>query len=177
MFDGCNLVKGMELLLKGCQFVSVDAKGRYGGLLLGWRTRSFHFLNAWAMCSGVCDVLYSIESQLDLCFINLYGPYIDREVFWNNLLVMECFRCPKLVFGGDLNFSLGLSEIWGDKARVDALTNFFINLLEGIGLIDISPRVSIPAWSNRRVGSESICKRLDRLLLSTDFLDNGFLLK
>ena len=50
---------------------------------------------------------------MDLCFINLYWPYIDREVFWNNLLVMDCFRCPKLVFGGDLNFSLGYSEIWG----------------------------------------------------------------
>ena len=81
MCDGCILVREMELLLKDWKFVSVDAKGRYGGLLLGWRTRNFHLLNAWAMTSGLCVVLYSFELQLDLCFINIYGPYIDREAF------------------------------------------------------------------------------------------------
>ena len=81
MCDGCILVGELELLLKDWQFVSVDSKGRFGGLLLGWRTRNFHLLNAWDICSGLCDVLYSIELQLDLCFINLYGPYIDREFF------------------------------------------------------------------------------------------------
>ena len=60
---------------------------------------------------------------------------------------------------------------------MDALTDFFIKLLERLRLVDITPMVSIPTWSNRRVGPESICKRLDRLLLSVDFLDNDFLLK
>ena len=90
---------------------------------------------------------------------------------------MECFLSPYLVFGGDLNFSLGLSEIWGVKARVDVLTNYFHNLLDSLGFVDINPLVSIPTWSNRRVGPESICKRLDRLLVSVDFLDCDFLLK
>ena len=80
MYDGCILVK-MELLLKGWQFVSVDAKGGSGGLLLGWRACNFLFLNAWAMNSGLCVVMHSIELQLDLTFINLYGPYSDREFF------------------------------------------------------------------------------------------------
>ena len=57
---------------------------------------------------------------------------------------MDCFNCPYLVFGGDLNFSLGLSEIWGVNACVDALIDFFTNLLEGNGLVDITPLVSIP---------------------------------
>ena len=74
---------------------------------------------------------------------------------------MECFKCPNLVFGGDLNFSFGHSEIWGVKARVDVLTDFFINLLQGLGVVDIAPMVSIPTWSNRQIGPESICKRLD----------------
>ena len=60
---------------------------------------------------------------------------------------------------------------------MDALSDFFNNLLDGLGLIDILPLVSIPTWSNRRVGSESICKRLDRLLLSVDFLDIDFIHK
>ena len=37
--------------------------------------------------------------------------------------------------------------------------------------------VSIPTSTNRRVGLESICKRLDGLLLLVDFLDCDFFLK
>ena len=112
----------------------MDSKGRSGGLLVGWRTRNFLLVNAWAFPSGLCVVLHSIELQLELSFINIYGPYSDRELFWTNLSGMECFKSPYLIFGGDLNFSLGLSEIWGDRAHVDVLTDFFFNLLEGLGL-------------------------------------------
>ena len=116
MGDGGVLVKDMEFLLKGWQFVSVDAKGRSRGILLGWRTHNFLMLNAQAMPSGLCVLLHPIELQLDLTFINLYRPYLDRESFWNNLSGMDCFNSPYLVFGGDLNFSLGLSEICGVNA-------------------------------------------------------------
>ena len=64
---------------------------------------------------------------------------------------MDCFLTPFLVIGGDLNFSLGLSEIWGVNAQVDPLTNFFRNMLERLGLVDINPLVSIPTWSNREL--------------------------
>ena len=65
MCESCMLVKDMELMLKGWQFVSVDARGGSKGLLLGWRTRNFLLLNAWAMTFGLCAVMYSIELQLD----------------------------------------------------------------------------------------------------------------
>ena len=81
MFDGSVLVKEMESMLTDWQFISVDAKGRSGGLLLGWTSRKFLLHNAWAMFSGLCAALHSIELQLDLCFINLYGPYTDKEGF------------------------------------------------------------------------------------------------
>ena len=177
MVDGCVLVKEMESMLKEWEFIPVDAKGRSKGLILGWRSRKFLLLNAWSMNSSLCVALHSFELQLDLCFINLYGPYTEREVFWNNLLGMNCFSYPNLVVGGDLKFSLGHSEIWGAKARVDVLSDFFIHLLEGLGLIDITPLESRPTWSNRRIVSESIYKRLDRILLSADFLDSAFLLR
>ena len=61
MYDGCVLVKEMELMIKGWQFISMDAKGRSGGLLLGWRSHKFLLRNAWAMTSGLCVVLHSFE--------------------------------------------------------------------------------------------------------------------
>ena len=100
MFDGSVLVKEMESLLRYWHFIFVDAKGRSGGLLLGWRTRKFLLLNAWSMNSGLCAVMHSFEMQLELCFLNLYGPYSDREAFWNNLSDKDCFNFPNLVVGG-----------------------------------------------------------------------------
>ena len=36
----------LESLTSGWTFLSVDARGKSGGLLLGWRSRFFHLLNA-----------------------------------------------------------------------------------------------------------------------------------
>ena len=46
MCDGVIFVGESETMLKEWKFVSMDAKGRSGGLILGWRTCKFHFLNA-----------------------------------------------------------------------------------------------------------------------------------
>ena len=84
---------------------------------------------------------------------------------------MECLKSSKLILGGDLNFFVGFSEIWGVKAKVDNLSDFFIRQLDGFGLVDIAPSILLPTWSNRRVGCENICKRLDWLLISANLLD------
>ena len=120
---------------------------------------------------GLCASLFSLELNLDVCLVNIYGPYIDREVFWKNLLDLDCMKCEKLILGGDLNFSMGLSEIWGFRARSDSLSDFFTKTLETYGLVDITPTVMLPTWTNRRVGTENICKRLDRFVVSADLLD------
>ena len=45
--------------------------------------------------------------------------------------------------------------------------------MDGFGLVDLVPSIILPTWSNRRVGCENICKRLDRLLISIDLLDSN----
>ena len=37
------------------------------------------------------------------------------------------FSVPYLSFGGDLNLTFGASEVWGDKARVEPLRDYFNN--------------------------------------------------
>ena len=101
-------------------------------------------LNSWAMDSGLCVSLYSTELKMDLCFVNVYGPYVEREGFWNNLLDFVHLNCTKLILGGDLNFSLGFSKTWDARARVDNLCNFFSMKLDGFGLVDIAPIVLLP---------------------------------
>ena len=171
MGNGLCLAAEMESMLAGWIFISLDAKGKSGGLLIGWRKRLFNLVNAWAMESGLSASLYSIEMKEVYCFMNIYGPYLDRVRFWNNLLSLDCLLPVRLIFGGDLNFSLGFSKIWGVKARVDCLSDLFSKKLETYGLVDIVPHVLTPTWSNRRVGDECISMCLDRLMVSADFLD------
>ena len=103
--------------------------------------------------------------------MNIYGPYLDKERFWNNIFSLDCLKNSKLIIGGDLNFSVGFSEIWGARARVDSLSSFFSGKMDAFSLVDIAPSVIVPTWSNIRVGIDNISKRLDRLLVSTDLLD------
>ena len=59
----------------------MDARGKSGGLMLGWRSRFLHLLNAWGVGSGIFVSLFSIELNMDVCFENIYGPYNDRAIF------------------------------------------------------------------------------------------------
>ena len=54
---------------------------------------------------------------------------------------------------------------------MDSLSDYFSKKMEDFGLVDIEPSVLLPTWSNKRVGFENICKRLDRLLILADLLD------
>ena len=103
--------------------------------------------------------------------MNIYGPYLDRERFWSNIFSLDCLKNSRMIIGGDLNFSLGFSKIWGARARLDNLSTFFSGKMDGFGIVDVAPSVIVPTWSNRRVGIDNISKILDRLLVSADLLD------
>lgn len=79
--------------------------------------------------------------------------------------------------GGDLNFYLGALEIWGPKATLDPLTNFFIHQLDQARLVDVEPPKLNPTWRNRRVGEDRIAKRLDRFLVGEDLTSSTFQLR
>ena len=76
------------------------------------------------MDSRLCISLYSIELKEYFCFVNAYGPYVERERSSNNLFEFECLKSSKLILDGDLNFSLGFSETWGARDWVDNLSDF-----------------------------------------------------
>ena len=173
MGDGVILVGELETMLKEWKFVLVDIKGKSGGLLLGWRFRQFHLINAWVVYSSLCVRLYSIELKLDFCFVNVYGPYVNREYFWNNLFCLECLSYNNFILRGDFNYSMGFSKVWGTKSKVDSLSDYFFRLMDGFGLVDLVPSIIPPTWTNRRVGCENICKRLDRMLISANLLDSN----
>jgi hypothetical protein len=76
-----------------------------------------------------------------------------------------------LILAGDLNFTVSASEVWGSKAILDPLVEFFKGIFHDSGLVDIVPIEYVPTWCNGRGGLESIEKRLDRVFMSEAFFD------
>eukprot|EP00253_Pinus_taeda_P016357 PITA_16357 len=85
-------------------------------------------------------------------------------------MAKSLMKSSLLIVGGDLNFSIGRAEAWGPSAREDPLSNFFLNLLLDINLIDPSPINLKPTWRNRRAREAQVAKILDRFLLSEDLI-------
>jgi hypothetical protein len=74
---------------------------------------------------------------------------------------------PKIIFlililGGDLNFSIGEVESWGQRSQAYSLFDFFVHKLGEARLIDITPIRLEPTWRNKRMGEDHIAKRLDQ---------------
>ena len=99
---------------------------------------------------------------MEFCFVKLYGPYNDRETFWDNLFSKECLIVQNMILGRDLNFSLGLSKVWGPMGHDDSLSEHFTRKLEEVGLLDIELIKIIPTWTNKRSRYAIIGKRLYR---------------
>jgi len=72
--------------------------------------------------------------------------------------------------GGDLNFSLGISESWGTHAIPDPLVDYIISSLEQVELVDIQMPKFLPTWRNQRTGDAALARRLDRFLIKLPVL-------
>ena len=54
-----------------------------------------------------------------------------------------------------------MGEVWGENARKDALTPFFLDFFERKKLVDVASLKLEPTWRNKRGGTQAISKRLD----------------
>ena len=117
------------------------------------------------------------ELGFTLSVINVYGPYLNRVPFWDALFQNPLVSGDSLVLGGDFNFSLGHSEVWGPRARTDSLTEYFVQNLMEKGLLDIEPVKLRPTWRNNRCGEARVAKRIDRFLIAEQLVDRFFLVR
>ena len=110
--------------------------------------------------------LLGFQQPIDL--LNIYGPYDNRQVFWDPVKSVDLLDLPFLILAGDLNFTWSAEEVWGTGRPCNPRVDYFISLFEDSNLQDISPVVVSPTWYNGRVGSHSISKRLDIYFMAED---------
>ena len=143
----------------------MDSQGLSRGLLTGsnrhlTRSKDFHSyarILIKARFKGL-DSVFSI--------MNCYGPYSNKNIFWDCVVAGGIFNYPNLILDGDLNFTLSDLEVWGEKTRLDQRAHYFSHLLDSMNMVDLAPITPGPAWRNGRMGSEGVSKRLDRFLAS-----------
>ena len=164
----------LESWLPGWSFVTLDARGRSGGLAVGWNNCRVKMINALGSEAVLGVEVCSEELGMSLLVINVYGPYINRVPFWDSLLLNPLVSGDSVVLGGDLNFSLGHSEVWGPHAQADSLAGYFVQKLVEKGLLDIESVKIKPTWRNKRSGDARVAKRIDRFLVAEQLVDRFF---
>ena len=71
----------LESWIPGWSFVTLDARGRSGGLAVGWKNRCVKLINSWGTEAVLGVEVFSEELGMSLLVINVYGPYINRVPF------------------------------------------------------------------------------------------------
>ena len=111
----------LESWFLGWKFVTLDVRGRSGGLAMGWNTRMVKALNIWGLDSVLGMTLQGLDQGAPMDVFNIYGPYLNHIPFWENIFNLDMFRGDMVIIGGDLDFSLGQAEVWGPFSHPDLL--------------------------------------------------------
>ena len=99
-------------LFPGWEVCVVDAVGRSGGLLCIWNPDVCD-LSPFSLRSGILLVGRLKGCSEIIKIINIYGPFRDREGFWDQLADSGLLRDGHVILGGDLKFTLSTKEFWG----------------------------------------------------------------
>ena len=73
--------------------------------------------------TGILVHAFFRDSSSPLSILNCYGPYKNREPFWQKVTDGGLLLLPNLVPAADLNFTVGAAKIWGNKSCLDPLAH------------------------------------------------------
>jgi len=154
-----------QRMFPGWKVVAIGAVGLSGGVLCAWNPKVCD-LKAFSSSAGILLKGVFRGCNTNVKIFNVYGPFRDREAFWNRLADCGILKDPSLILLGDLNFTLSPTEIWG-SSHWDPLMHYFKSLLKDSDLIDLCPIDIGPTWRNGRTSGQGISKRLDRFLMAS----------
>ena len=176
MTDGERAKEIMGAILKDWRMETIDAEGHSRGLLIAWSPEiTFYAKSDYKDALGT--ELEDPKTGIRFFFLNVYGPFYDRRIYWESLANERALDQENLILVGDLNLTLSTTEVWGQNARSDALANFFISLFEQKKLISLQLICLEHTWKNNRTGDQEISKRMDRFLISKEICQDHLVLK
>ena len=105
-----SALSAFSKLLPSWEFCAIGASGLSGGLLSAWNPLKVR-CKAYHTCAGLLLFASFRGLSFPLSILNVYGPYRDRESFWDGALRGGLLGLQNLILGGDLNLTLNSSEI------------------------------------------------------------------
>ncbi|KAL0413099.1 UNVERIFIED_CONTAM: hypothetical protein Sradi_1511600 [Sesamum radiatum] len=143
--------------------VSVDSRGKSGGLALLWRKSVDVLLQSFSRRHIDVSVRLN-ETQEWWRFTGIYGEpkTCNRDITWNLLSKLSKQSNRPWVCARDVNEIIDQSEKAGGPPRpVWQMRKFRVALLES-GLSDLGFLGEIFTWSNRHPFPNTVLERLDR---------------
>jgi hypothetical protein len=145
----------------------VSSVGTSRDLFASWDPNLFAFDHVLSY-GGILMSGTSLVDKTKLSFFNVYGPCQDRKALWTFVEASGILAQKDIIIAGDLNFTSSQEEIWGQHALPNPLVGFFKSLILKNLLVDIHPLDIVPTWRNGQTGSDSISKRLDKVLMAEE---------
>ena len=92
----------------GWKFCAISSKGLSGGIISSWNPLRVR-CKAFKTLAGILLNAHFRGSHTSLSILNCYGPYLNRDVFWNSSAQGGLLSLPNLILAGDLNLTLNAS--------------------------------------------------------------------
>ena len=83
------------------EFCALSFVGLSGGILSGWNSKNIK-CKAFQTVAGILLKASIWGSSLKLSILNYYGPYLNRDSFWNAAASGGLLSLPNLILAGDL---------------------------------------------------------------------------
>ena len=117
------------------------------------------------------------QAGMDFTSLNVYRPFYNMTVFWETFYSSSAMSKINVILGGYLNLTLMMSEVWGENARHDSLSSFFMDFFERRKLVDVAPLKLEPTQRNKRGGAQDISKILDLFLVGENLFNGNIILQ
>ena len=89
----------LESWFPGWLFETLDVRGRSGGLAMGWNAQMVRVLNIWGMESVLGMTFQALDHGEAVNVFNVYGSYLNRISFWDNLFTNSILRGDMVIIG------------------------------------------------------------------------------
>eukprot|EP00253_Pinus_taeda_P021469 PITA_21469 len=170
--DQSEMSKVISQQKRFCGSIS-EARGASGGIATLWDSNKWMCSSNNSQQSWIQTALESRTGGQSVTVYNVYAPnqYREKEICWDTLTAsIEMDRNTNLIVAGDFNLVLHANEKRGGNFTSDPFRSRLEDILQDHDLVDIRPKNRIYTWSNRRIGTSNIMERLDRFLVSIDYL-------
>ena len=149
-------------------WVSVDASGSAGGILLLWDKRILEVSETVCRIFTASCSFRNVEDSFQWIFIGVYGPVLAnlKEDLWEELGSVRGLWAGPCSIGGDFNASISPSES-NRGGRITQAMRRFAFVLDDLGVRDLPLQGGPFTWSGGNKGQAM--SRIDRFLVSGDW--------